>query len=580
VTDDTDAIRQAWNAANQNRRCLLFSPGIYLVKPGTIFTIKGAACASAYEATIQDARFEVSGSDFSWQGGSFTQVLDRTNNPMFHVVGNNLNFSDMTITYPKRFTAFHVTGGASHINFQNITTNEGGQSAFTINGASDVKADNISMNGLETGQVDDGVAIIAGNHNQPTTNVSFTNVTADGIYDILKIGTAIVSPVRNISFSNLNAFKVEFPVFMEAFTDNGPGVPVENVIVNGLNMFDPDGSRQEGVFEFLPTNGSIWRNIQIVNVNAAGRFAANDLRQIVRFISDGAKTSVDGLYLDNWNIHDACNGAATCAAGGQPPQVFFEYQSNSHRGGNADVRNVTVADTFLNGASNGAVATNAPISNFNLVRNTWQNAFTSNRSAVLVNITGSANYFYNTVPVVGTQTQVAATGTLTPQTFTSPHRAVAALGVQGAPSQEADFFYIRNSAGQNIFRAIANHQFCLGCDLKDASLTINSTYDPRFTLNAGSTGNTAVNVVSESPVNTARYNLSIRNTIDWGLQVQNNSYLNPHNQSIPHALSIISGPESLVDIDRTGKVSLNHYSGAGSAPACFDSNGALYRGPC
>jgi hypothetical protein len=346
----------------------------------------------------------------SWQGGITVQRKDTTNNPMFFITGNDLSFSDMTVTYPSRFTAFHVTLGAQRIKFRNITTNQGGQSGFTINGATDIQAENITMNG-SGGLVDDGVAIIAP-PSQPTPNVAFTNVTGNHIYDILKIGTDILAPVRNITFRGLNATEVKFPVFLEAFGNNKPGAQIENVIADGINMFDAAGTLQDGVLHFLPTHGSIWRNIVIENVNVTGRFGSDGLSQIARIISDGTATVIDGLYLRNWNVRDACDGAATCSEGGKPAQMLFYYQSNSLGGGNAAVSNVSMTDSYLNGAASGAILTIAPIRNLDLVRNQWINAWTSASPGVIVRVAGDVNYIDNRVSLSGTQVEIKATGNI------------------------------------------------------------------------------------------------------------------------------------------------------------------------
>lgn len=406
-TNDTAAVRNAVKAANEGKTCAMFPPGVYRVEPGTTISVNGAACVLAYGATIQDARFTIEGTNFSWLGGTLTQAEDKTNDPMFLVTGADLSFSDIVVTYPNRFTSFHVRG-AQRVKFHNITTNQGGQSGFTINGSTDIQGDNITMNGSGS-LVDDGIAIIAGGA-QPTVNVAFTNVTGSHIYDILKIGTNIVSSVRNVTFRTLNGYQVKFAVFLEAFGNSKPGAQVENVIADGINMFDSNGTLQDGVLHFLPSNGSIWRNIQITNVNVTGRFAADGLSHLIRIISDGVSTIVDGLYLNHWNIRDSCEGNATCANGGKPAQLFLYYQSNASGGGNASISNVSVADTYVNGTGSGAVLTTAPIRNFDLVRNRWVNTSTTFPTAPVIRLTGDVNYLDNQVQVIGSQAEITASG--------------------------------------------------------------------------------------------------------------------------------------------------------------------------
>lgn len=355
VTDETAAIEAVLDAlSSAGGGIAYFPPGTYAgnATSGSSFTLPAnvhvEAHAGAVFLNIQFSTGSGGGPDRATvRGGRFKNTLGSgvLDNPI-NIWGENVHMEDVEAYEDGGLGAVNWGTGvffrrdALRCSLRRFRTFLGDSDSVVLQGKQLIVGDgHIHGN-------DDGVVVKGGSHNPGASHLLIHNIISENNADVFATGSEILTPCFNIQARGLIGVNVARGAYVKVGKlAAASGGTLRNLLVDGLQMYDVDGSRFAALVEvsvrldsFL--RGAIFRNLQAYvrgkEASAKGIFInADDI--------DGTGASeIEDVLVDGVQITDVYDGAANgAAAPGQPigQLVYIEEGTNNPTARGLVVRN-------------------------------------------------------------------------------------------------------------------------------------------------------------------------------------------------------------------------------------------------
>lgn len=341
VTNDAPAIQAAINEAEARGGCeVYFPPAVYYCN-ATVISVDGdGVFLNGYGAILQNARIRIesTATDTVIHGLKVTDNTASSGWYNLEVLGTRFLLQDLILDktpisggvmgYFRRQCSFGIIRGLRSY----------GSNGFFVSGHDLVFSGfEVESKGIDgTSGTDDCFVMKSGDSTNPsvqTYNISISNGTVRGFYNIFAIGTEVgqfavdgdySNYVKNVSVTNVNAYNCVTLMYIKPGAGSGDyrhGM-VDNVTMANCNLYN-DLPMINWPFEIRVGRGAIVRNVLVSNCNVQGRCDGTALTHSgieITGMNLSASATIEDVVFENINIRDTYGGVAN--SGPTPGEPF------------------------------------------------------------------------------------------------------------------------------------------------------------------------------------------------------------------------------------------------------------------